>query len=375
MDESNGRDRIETNDGNAEIAQKQTSKIAFATTSLLILAIIYTLYFAKALLLPIVIAVLLNFLFAPVMRVLIRIHIPRLLAALLIILVVFFVIFLGFYRLSAPVSEWLTDAPANFSQATQKINQLTLPISQSMQRLFKIQEQIEKTTHIAAEKNVPIVNIKPGWFNIIFTNTWEFFIELGMVVIFLYFLLASHDFILYKLIRLLPYYSEKKEAVIIIRQIEQKISYFLFIKIITSIGLAIVIALAMFLLQMPHPLVWGILAGFLEFIPYIGVLIGTTAVTFSSLLIFDSFSHILLVPVVFFAICSIEGNFVLPIVLNRGLILHPLIILLGVIVFGWIWGVVGALIAIPLISIFKIICDNVKPLNLYGELLGTENIS
>ncbi len=376
MEDSNSQDQLKpsNDDSNTAKLKKNSSIIAFATTGLLVLAIIYTLYLGKQLLLPIAIAILLSFLFAPIIRILRKIHIPNFLAAFLIILILFLIIVFGFYSISGPINKWAANAPESFSQASIKLNQLTAPVNQYVQRFFNIQEQIEKSTNkVVPQKTVPEVTLKAdNWFNIIFSNTWEFFVQFGILILLLYFFLSFHEFILHKLIKILPYYSEKKEAVIIIRQIEQKISYFLVVKILISIGLAIVIGLVMMLLQMPHPFIWGILAGLLEFIPYIGVTIGTFAITFSALLNFDTIGHILLVPLSFFIICSIEGNLILPLVLNRGLILHPLIILIGVIIFGWIWGIMGALIAIPIISIFKIICDNVKPLNNYGQFLGID---
>ncbi len=360
----------------SEVEEKKIfNEISFAIWGLLILAIFYSLYFARAVVLPIVIALLLNFLLSPLIRGLKKIWIPQHLGALLVILIFFLTIAAGFNRLAAPLGDWLSNTPNIIPQATQKITHLILPLNKSLTNVFNIQAQIEKTTASASppEKNVQVVSIKENkWVGAVFNGTLEFFLQLGLIVMLLYFLLSSNDFFLRKLVEIMPHFAEKKETVTIIREIERKISYFLVWKILISIGLAIAISFAMFILKMPNPILWGVLGGFLELIPYLGVLLGTIMVGFSAILAFDSIGQILLVPAVFFILCSIEGNFVLPLVLSRRMILHPIIIFVGVIFWGWIWGIAGALIAIPLISIVKIICDNIKPLNQYGKFLGEE---
>ena len=351
---------------------KNSNIIAFSVMSLLVISVLYTLYFARVVILPIVIAVLLNFLFSPIIRLLKKIWIPQSLGALLIILVLFSSIFFGFYRLSGPTGQWLANAPNNFIAAQQNLTKLLLPINESVKNFFKIKAQIETSTSNTTEKNVQVVPEHHKWIGVIFTNTWEFFIQLALVTILLYFLLASSDFFLRKLVELVPKLAEKKEAVIIFREIEKKIFSFLFVKVLTCAGLAVVISFAMFLLKMPHPIVWGVLAGIVEFIPYIGVLIGTAIITFSALLTFDTLTHVLLVALVFFSICSIEGNIVFPLILSRNLILHPVIVFVGVIFWSWIWGIAGTLIAIPLMSIVKIFFDNIKTLTPYGKFLSEE---
>ena len=130
------------------------------------------------------------------------------------------------------------------------------------------------------------------------------------------------------------------------------------------------ISTVMYFLQMPAPILWGVLAGVLEFIPYIGVVIGTILCAITSLIVFNDATQILLPPISFFVITSLTGNFIVPLVLSRSLTLHPVIIFTGVIFGGWMWGVTGALIAIPLISILKIFCNNIRSLTALGKFLG-----
>jgi predicted PurR-regulated permease PerM len=348
-------------------------KSSKALNGLFILASFYTLYFARAIFLPIVVAILLNFLLTPLVRLLKRLYIPEPVSALLVILVFLGAIGYGFYRLSGPANEWLAKGPENFTVIPSKIEILKKPVEKSINGLFNIRKQIEKTTISPEEQTITTLTVKPsgpGPFSSIFTSTGDFFAQLGVIFFILYFLLASGDFFLKKTIEIQHSLKKKKEAVIIARDVKKQIANFLLIKTVTGVGLAMVISTVMYFLQMPAPILWGVLAGVLEFIPYIGVVIGTLLCAITSLIIFNDPTQILLPPISFFVITSLTGNFIVPLVLSRSLTLHPVIIFTGVIFGGWMWGVTGALIAIPLISILKIFCNNIRSLTALGKFLG-----
>lgn len=348
-------------------------KKPLALAGLFILACFYTLYFARSVFLPIVVAILLNFLLTPLVRALKKIHIPEAISALLVILVFLGLIGYGFYSLSGPANAWLTQGPQHFAEISSKIEILKKPIEKSIKGFFNIREQIEKTAKLAGGEPAPLVTVRSADFspfNAIFTSTTEFFVQLGLIFFILYFLLASGDFFLKKSIEILPTLKRKKEAVIIAREIKSEITNFLLIKTLTGIGLATVIIVVMYFLQMPNPVLWGVLAGVLEFIPYIGVVVGTIFCTITALFTFDNLNQILLAPLSFFAITSLTGNFIVPLILSKSLTLHPVIIFVGVIFGGWMWGVTGALIAIPLLSILKIFCNNIQSLSPLGKFLG-----
>jgi predicted PurR-regulated permease PerM len=348
-------------------------KRSIALNGLFVLACFYTLYFARAIFLPIVVAILLNFLLAPIVRSLKKFHIPEPISALLVILLFLGGIAYGFYQISGPANEWLARGPQNFTEISAKIEKLKKPIEKSVRGFFSIRTQIEKTTKISPEETTPTVTVKPtesSPFATIFTSTESFFAQLGVIFFILYFLLASGDFFLKKTIEIQPTLQKKKETVLIAKDIKKQISNFLYVKTITGIGLAVVISIVMYFLKMPTPIFWGLLAGLLEFIPYIGVVIGTILCGITSLLVFNDATEILLPPISFFSITSMTGNFIVPLILSRSLTLHPVIIFIGVIFGGWMWGVVGALISIPLLSILKIFSNNIRSLIPLSKFLG-----
>lgn len=332
------------------------SKQSLAVIGLFILACLYTIYFAKIILVPLTIAILLNFLLYPIIKSAKKIRIPESLSALIVVVSLFLLIVYAFYSLSGPVQNWLVKIPQNLTIINKKVEILFHPIEKPLEGLVNIQEQIQKTTETPTTESIQSVKIKQtntSVFGLLLTTTGVFFIQLGFILFILYFLLSTGDFFVLKTVELLPLFSQKKEAVMVAREIRSDINRFLFIKTWTGLCLAVVIAIVFYFLKMPAPILWGMLACILEFIPYLGVTVGTLLVGITALIMFDNFSHFLAVPLSYFIISTMTGNFFVPLILSRGLLLHPVIVFVGVILGGWIWGVAGALIAVPMLSILK----------------------
>jgi predicted PurR-regulated permease PerM len=126
----------------------------------------------------------------------------------------------------------------------------------------------------------------------------------------------------------------------------------------------------MYLIGMPNPILWGVMAGFLNFVPFLGAVAGIGIVGLVALLTFETPALILLPPVTYLALTTLEAQFVTPALLARRLILNPVAVFLALIAWTWLWGIAGALMAVPLLAVFKICCDHIEPLNPVGTLLG-----
>jgi predicted PurR-regulated permease PerM len=137
-----------------------------------------------------------------------------------------------------------------------------------------------------------------------------------------------------------------------------------------NICLGLVMTGAMYLLGMPNPVLWGVMAGMANFIPYIGAVTGVAVVGLIAVLSFESVGRALLVPMVYFTVTSMEGQIITPMVLGRSFALNPVVIYIWLIFWGWMWGIIGALLAVPILTIFKILCDHLKSLSHVGDFLG-----
>jgi predicted PurR-regulated permease PerM len=339
-------------------------------TGLFVLAAFYTLYFARDFIIPILLAWILSSLLAPIVRLFKRVRIPEPLSALFIILALLGILSYGVYSLSDPVAAWIHRAPQVLSDVRAKLQNFIRPVAQVQQTT----KEIDKMTSLGKDEEAPAVELKkPGMGEVILRRAKDLLLGGGVMLILLYFLLASGDLFLLKLVKILPTMENKKMAVEIYRQIEKDVSTYLTVVTLIYIGFGCVIGSAMYVLGMPNPWLWGVMAAVLAYIPYLGALVGLSTVTIVAILTFDDIFRILSVPMVYFTADTIQANLIFPMALGRRLALNPVVIFVWLIFCGWIWGITGALLAVPLLAIIKIISDQVEQLAPIGEFLGSES--
>jgi len=340
-----------------------------ALTGIFVLLALYTIYFARPFLLPIVVATVLNFLLSPVVRGLARLHVPQPLGAGLVILALLAAVGLGIERLSGPAAEWIEKTPQGVERIETRIRGLRRPVEQVQEAAEKVEEEVGRLS--GGDGQTQEVRVREGTLTgALLSRTQAFIGSAVVVLILLYFLLASGDFFLRKLIRVLPRLEDKRRAVEIARQTELHISTYLSTVALINTVLGIVVALAMWLVGMPNPALWGVLAGLLNFVPYLGPVVTAGVILIVSLLTFEELGRALVAPILYFAINFTEGSFVTPTVLGRRLTLNPVVVFVGLVFWGWLWGIPGALLAVPLLAVVKIFCDHIEPLSPLGEFLG-----
>jgi len=342
--------------------------IAVSTTGLFLLALFYTLFLGKEFFLPITIAVMLNFLLTPAVRLLKRIGLAPPVGAAVILLLFFGAIGYGTYRVSGPALEWFARAPATLAEAGEAIRSIREPVE-------AIQEAGEQVEAMARGDDTPQERVveadqSPGLMDRLFDNAQALVIGGGVSVFLLYFLLALDDLFLRKLAGVLPHLSQRRKAVIIARATERDLSHYVLVRTATNVALGVAVGIATWALGMPNPVLWGVMAAVLNYIPYVGGLIGYAVVGFVALVTFESTGRALLVPGVYLVLNIAESNILTPAILGRGLTLNPVMIFTWLIFWGWIWGIPGALIAIPLLAMTKLVADNIETLAPLGAFLG-----
>jgi predicted PurR-regulated permease PerM len=336
-------------------------------TILAVLALLYTLYFARDFLLPLVMALLLDLLFSPVVGYFTRLCSGAPVGAAIVVVGLLALVSFGAYELSTPVERWVSEAPKTLATAEARMKKLTKPL----ERVRRTAEQVETATRGAAPPKATEVVVRgPGLVARVFGTTHRFVAGLLEVLILLYFLLAAGDLFLQKLVKVLPQLGDKRAAVQIARQAEASISTYLITALAINVGEGIVVTLALYLLEMPNAPLWGALVVMLEFVPYLGAVTITLILSVAALTSFDSVSHALLIPAAFLAINLVQGNLVSPLLYSRRLTLNPVALFVGLAFWWWIWGIPGAFIAVPLMATFKIFCDHIAALAPIGEFLG-----
>jgi predicted PurR-regulated permease PerM len=350
-----------------EVLQGSLGVRSFSLTGLFVLAAFYTLYLARSFFLPIILALLLGLLLSPIVRGLKRLHIPEGLGAALVVLGLLSVLALGVYELATPAYDWMQQAPQSLRKVETKLRQLKKPV----QTVSKATEQVEKITKVAGGQEPAKVTVTgeslgqkvfSGATNIVFSG--------AVMFILLYFLLASGDMFLRKLIKVTPSLADKKRAADIARQIETEVSTYLATLTLINLVVGLAVGTAMWLIGIPNPLLWGVLAAVANFIPYLGPIAMITVLVMVGFLTFNGLGQALLAPGVYIGLHLLETYLLTPLILGRRLTLNPVVIFLGFTFWGWLWGITGAVLAVPIMVVVKIFCDHSEPLAPIGEFLG-----
>jgi len=341
---------------------------SLALTILTVLAVFYSLYFARTFLLPITLALMLDFLLSPAVRAFQRIRIPAPVAAAVVVLTMVGLLVLSIYQLSGPVQAWADKAPQSLATAQKQLKKILRPI----EKVTRTAEEVNRATDAASSgpQATEVVVKSASVASRLLGSTQRAIAFLLEVIILLYFLLAAGDLFLAKLIKVLPHLQDKLKAVHIARETEAAVSTYLLANLATNVGEGVVLAGALWLLDMPNPILWGVLAAVLEFIPYLGALVVVVVLGIAGLATFPDTGHALAVPGVFLLINFVQANFATPLLLSGRLSLNPVAQFVGLSLFFWLWGVLGAFLAVPILATFKIFCDHIDGLQSIGEFLG-----
>lgn len=341
---------------------------SFALPGIFLILLLAALKLASEVFVPLAVALVLKILFASVIRGASRLRIPEPVSAAFVLVMFIGGVGFGIYQLALPAAEWMAKLPQSMRQIEVKLR----GVKQSVQKLSKAGEEVGKLTDLGSggEKTQQVEVKRASVGATLLQPTQSFLVGTGLTLVLLYFLLASGDLFLRKLVSVLPSLHDKKLAVEISHQIEHDISNYLLAITVVNIVFGTAIGTAMYFLGLPNPILWGAMAGLLHYIPFLGAMIGISVVTMVALLTLDSLGAVMLVPVSYLALNLLEEYIVLPLVVGRRLLLNPVVIFLWLIFWGWLWGVPGALIAVPLLAILKIICEHVESLSPLAEFLG-----
>jgi predicted PurR-regulated permease PerM len=362
--ESTGRTRI------ADLLRKPFDIRSLALTGLFILSLFYTVYFIRGILLPLVLALLLSYLLRPIIRTLARLKIPPSVSAAVVLISLIAIIGYGISILAAPGADWLEKAPYSLQQLQSKLSPLKHPMEKMAQASGEIEKLATPQSPTSTKQPTAVEIRRHPIAETLVVRTPEVITSAVLVLILLYFLLSYDGVFLGKLIRLLPTLSDKKRAVSIASEIEGQVSRYLFTVTMINVGLGLVIGLAVGFMGLRNPVMWGAMVAVLNFVPYLGALTGIVCITLGAILSFDSVGYALIFPGIYLGFAALEGNFITPWVMGKSLTLNPVMILLSLTFWGWMWGIVGIILAVPILAAFKIFCAHIEPMHPIAEFLS-----
>ena len=353
----------------AEVTVEPRLRGSTALTVLAVLAVAYTLWAAQGLLLPVLLAVFFALIGNPILRLLRRFHVPRFISAVLVLGAgITLAVALG-QQLVTPATEWVRDAPQQLRKLTPKLQAMAKPVqaankaAENIARVAGGESSGRPVQVVKTEVNDPYKSL---------TATPRAVASVLAVVLLTFFFMVYGQHLQRNAIALLPDRQKKKVTVEILQAIETEISrYVLTISVINVVvGLVFAGCLYFFLgVPLDEALLWGTMAAILNFAPYVGPLIGIIVMILMGFATYSTPLQALLPAAIYLGLHTLEGQILTPIVLGRRMALSPLVLILALMVFGWLWGIVGLLLAVPLLVCVKIVLTKIEGLDGWARLL------
>jgi predicted PurR-regulated permease PerM len=267
----------------------------------------------------------------------------------------------GIYFLLLPASEMIADLPDTLREADRKLWFILKPlddVNRASSQITELTRSKDGDGHTLQQVQVR----QPPLTYVLFNLTGGIIVGGTVVVILLFLLLATGHRTLNSIIELIPGIPNKHGVVRVIRSVEGSISQYLLTVTVINACLGIVIGSAMALLGMPNPILIGIMAATLNYVPYLGCMAGTAITFLIAVVALPSPVEALLPPLFYLGINSLEGNLLTPMILGKRLSMNPVLVFLSLILWGWLWGIAGVLIAVPMLGVAGIVCSHYESL-------------
>jgi predicted PurR-regulated permease PerM len=324
---------------------------------MLFLALMYTIALTKALLIPLVLAAFLGLALNPIVAAGARFHLPRWLTASVLMIGLIVGIGSGVGLLAQPAIGWFHGAPAAIRSFVPKFRSLTQPLEAANRAT---QTLVNGSTSTRASTNAQATPISISAWDVVSTTPKVLAAVLGVMLLVFFFLIYG-DTMLRRLVEITPSFAYKRHAVTIVRGIQTEVSRYLLTALLINAGLGALTAGMLWLYKVPDPLLWGAVAMFANFIPYVGAIVTTMLLAAVCMLYAKDANFSVFLPALTFAgITAVEGNLITPMIQGASMRLSPIAILLWLLVWGWLWGVPGALLAVPMLTCTKLIAERVR---------------
>jgi predicted PurR-regulated permease PerM len=349
-----------------QISQPLPRAHVWLLAGILIVLLFFALYFARTVIVPILFAVLLYLLLQPPMRFLVRQRLPRTLAAVLLIVALCGGVGGATVALSGPAAAWLERAPQSMNRLEERLRAVKLTAA----KLQRATDQVEKMAATDTPGERPVAVKGPGLGGALLDGTRNALAGIFSAIVLLFFLLLAGDQFLRRLVEIVPTLTDKKQAVEIARETERNVSAYLATITMMNAGVGVATALACWASGLPSPLLWGGLTFLLNYAPILGPLVAVAVIFMAGLVEFNSTAEALVPAGLYFAIHIVEGQSLTPMLLAKRFLMNPVVVIVALLFWYWMWGIPGVLLAVPMLAAFKIVCDHVSALTPLGHFLS-----
>ncbi|MEQ6247506.1 AI-2E family transporter [Sulfitobacter sp. HNIBRBA3233] len=333
---------------------------------LCLIAVFVTAYFAKDLILPIILGFLLALTLSPVARSLGRAGIPSGVSAVLLVGLAGVVILALAAASAGTIASWSDELPRMGAELQAKLRGMSDTVKDVQETTEKVGKLNEAEGPEAPQK---VVVEQPGLLASAMSSGAKVGGTIMVTLILALFLLSSGNLFYIKLVQSFQTFTGKKRALAAVYDVEKRVSRYLLTITVINAALGLCVGTYLFAIGLPGWYIFGILAFLLNYLPYIGAAIGIALTAAYAVINLDPIGYALLAPLGYAIFTTVEGNFVTPYLVGRRLRMNTVAVFLTVVIWGWLWGVAGALVAVPFLVVFKVVCENVSALKIIGNFL------
>jgi predicted PurR-regulated permease PerM len=339
--------------------------------ALLCILVLYVAVLGAVVLVPILLATLLSVVFAPVVRILCRWHLPRALASALVVVVTIGCLGVLLASLASPARDWITRIPKTLDRLSQAAHELLRRPLQAASQATQAWSDLTDT-HSGAQAVRVVDAPGPGALWQVLSAAPGILISTIATLLLVYIFLRHGDSLLLKSVQLAPEWRLKREIVEATRRAQHELSRYMLTISAINFALGAAVAAALWLLGMTNPLLWGGIAALFNFAPYIGPLLALIVFTVAGFGEAQSPLAALAVPGVFLLLHIIESWIFTPLFVGRRLALDPVVVFVALLALGAMWGVAGLLLAMPLLTCVKIVAEHVPQFATLAQLLSNQ---
>jgi len=347
------------------LAELRAIRRVLVYVAVLISGIIF--YFGKEIIMPVVLGLLITLTLSPVVRFLQSFKIPAPVGALLVVLLSSGVLYSGMATLSEPLRELFNSLPKIGERVVEHIR----PYQDTIDEISSAGDQVQDLAGSKPKQGVSQVVVEgPGIISSAASTLATGLTSLFIALVLSVFILGSGNLFYEKLVSSIPRLSDKKKALRIVYDIERNVSRYLFTITLINTVLGVCIATLLYAYGSPSFLLWGVIAAVFNFLPFLGAVIGALLLATASLGVFDTLGAALIPPLIYYACSALEGNVITPYIVGRRLQVNIVAVFLSVAFWGWLWGLAGALMAVPILVFVNVLCEHITSLKSLGHFIS-----
>jgi len=341
-----------------------------------IMLVLYALYFARSLVVPVATGIVFYLVLRPVVRYGAKMGVPSSVSAVGIMLGLFATFSVGMYLVIEPAKQTIVEAPRYLDTVKTKLSFITARLREVDDATDSIAKAADGEDPQESDETPVRVEIKQAaW-----AGNLSYLSGTGSVVTFLtisgvllYFLLAHGDDLLRRIMSSLPDFTSRRRLMEVIQHVQEGLGSYLAQVSTINLPLGAAVGAAMWMFGMSSPVLWGVMAFAFNFIPIVGAIAGAAIIFVVALVSFEPTYYAFVVTLTYLTLTTVEGQFITPSILGRSMSMNPVMVFLAVSIWGWMWGLMGVFLAVPLLIATRMACESYEGLAPLGLILGTDS--